>query len=185
MSVQASDIKFYLTGASSDGGSQADPDASFGNYRSSSEIADAVSNNLLDDVSDAERVAGDTEYHCYCIKNTNSSDSLLEPKIWIETDTGSAQYDISFAVEVPTGGDQSGNAQTIGDESSTPSVGAGNVSAWSDATSKVTGVGVNQGSHDVNLDAGEIIFVWVRRIIAAGASPASDVSVTIRVEGEN
>ena len=185
MAVQDSDIKSYLTGAGGDGGSQSDPNAALGNYRSSSEIADAVANNLYDDVSDAERVAGDTEYRCYCIKNTNGTDSLLNPKVYIEVDTGNAEDDISFSVEVPTGGDVNGNAQTIANESTAPTVGVGNVSAWSDATSKVTGVGVNQGSHDSNLDAGEIIFVWLRRVISAGASGANNESVTVRIEGDN
>lgn len=185
MAVQSSDIKQYLTGASSDGGVQTDPDASLGNYRSSTEVVDAVANNLYDDVSDAERIAGDTEYRCYCIKNTNGSDSLLNPKIWIETDTGNAQDDISFAVEVPTGGDQTGYAQTIANESTAPTVGSGNVSAWSDATSKVTGVGVNQGAHDVNLDAGELVYIWLRRVITAGATAVNNETVAIRIEGDN
>jgi len=86
-------------------------------------------------------------------------------------------------VEVPTGGDTDGNAQTIANESTAPTVGSGNVSAWSDATSKGTGLGVDQGAHDANLDAGEIIFVWVRRNIAAGASPATH-SVIIKLEGD-
>ena len=185
MSVQDSDIKHYLTGASSDGGSQSDPNAALGNYRSSSELVDAVSNNLFDDVSDAERVAGDVEYRCYCIKNTNGSDSLLDPAIFIEIDTGAGDDDISFAVEVPAGGDTNGNAQTIANEGVAPTVGAGNVSAWSDSTSKVTGVGVDQGSHDSNLDAGEIVYVWLRRTITAGASGANNASVTLRIEGDS
>jgi hypothetical protein len=185
LSVQSSDIKYYLTGAGADGDAQSDPNASLGNYRSSSEVVPAVLENMFDNVSDGERTAGDTEYRCYCLKNSNGSDSLLSPKIWIQTDTGNVDDNISFAVEVPAGGDQDGNAQTIANESTTPSMGAGNVSDWSDAVSKGIGVGVDQGAHDVNLDAGEIIFVWIRRIVAAGASGVSDEAVTIRVEGDN
>jgi hypothetical protein len=184
MAVIASDIKHYLTGAGSDGGSQSDPNAALGNYRSSTEAVDNTSENVFDNVTDAERVAGDTEYRCYCIKNTNGADSLLNAVIWISIDTGNGEDDISFAVEVPTGGDQNGNAQTIANESTAPSVGAGNVSAWSDATSKGSGVTVDQGSHDVNLDAGEIVFVWVRRVISAGATGVDDEAVTIKIEGD-
>jgi len=88
MAVLDSEIKNYLTGAASDGGVQTDPNAALGNYRSATEVVDAVLENLFDNVSDAERVAGDIEYRCYCIKNTNGSDSITAPKIWIETDTG-------------------------------------------------------------------------------------------------
>ncbi len=185
MSVSIADIKLYLTGAASDGGVQADPNASLGNYRSATEFVDAVSENIFDHVSDGERMAGDIEYRIYCIKNTNGSDSLLNPKIWIDTDVAGEGADISFAVEVPTGGDQAGYCQTLSDESDTPSVGAGNVSAWSDATSKVTGEGVDQGSHDVNLDAGEIVFVIIRRAMDADSEPVDDETFTIRIEGTN
>lgn len=185
MAVQGSEIKQYLTGAVSDGSAQSDPNSSLGDYRSSTEGVDAVSENLFDNVTSGEAVSGDIEYRCYCIKNTNTTDSLLNPKVWIETDTNNVEDNISFAIEVPAGGDQSGNAQTIINESISPVVGAGNVSAWSDATSKVTGVGVNQGSHDVNLDALEIMFVWVRRIIAPGAQPVNNETVILRIEGDN
>lgn len=183
MSVSAADIKFYLTGAASDGGAQADPNASLGDYRSSIEIVNAVSENFFDNVLNAERVAGDIEYRCYCIKNTNGSDSLSNPKIWIDTNP-MASADIFFAVEVPTGGDQNGNAQIIIDESTAPVVGVGNVSGWSNATSKVSGVGVDQGSHDVNLDAGEIVFVWIRRDTWAGVDARDNVSLIMRIEGD-
>jgi hypothetical protein len=184
MAVLQNEIKFYLTGAGSDGGVQTDPNASLGNYRSATEIIDAVVENLLDNVSDGERIAGDIEYRCFCVKNTNSVDSIINATIWIESDTGSIEDDVSFAVEVPTGGDISGNAQSVINESTAPIVASGNASAWSDATSKGAGLGVNQGSHDANLDANEIIFVWVRRTISPGASPAAH-SVVIRIEGED
>jgi len=185
MSVQDTDILLYLTGAPSDGGDQTDPDVSLGNYRSSSEIASGGANTLFDDVLSQESALGDIEYRCYCIKNINVVDDLLNPKIWIETDTGNNEDNISFAVEVPAGGDQDGNAQTITNESSSPVVGAGNVSAWSDSISKATGTGVDQGGHDANLDAGEIVFVWVRRTISAGASAVSTENLTIKIEGDN
>jgi hypothetical protein len=56
----ADSVRAYLTGASSDGGAQTDPDASLGNYRSStlcefldSEITNAISNVTVDFISGA------------------------------------------------------------------------------------------------------------------------------------
>ena len=69
MSVLQSDIKFYLTGAVSDGAVQADPNASLGGYRSASEITSGALNNLFDNISSAEASAGDTNYRCICVKN--------------------------------------------------------------------------------------------------------------------
>jgi hypothetical protein len=185
MAILSSELVFYLTGAASDGGAQSDPDASLGNYRSSTTIISGALNNLFDNVTGDEASAGDTEYRCICIKNTNASLTLSDVKIWIQTDTGNAEDDISFAVEVPTGGDTDGYAQTIADESTAPTVNSGNVSDWSDATDKTNGLGVNQGSHDANLDAGEIVFVWIRRTISAGASAVSNETFTLRIEGDS
>lgn len=180
MAVSASDIKIYLTGASSDGGTQTDPSASLGNYRSSTEY---TSGTLFDDVSASEASAGDTEYRCVCVKNNHATDSLQNVKVWIQSDTGNSSDDVSFAIEVPTGDDSNGYAQTVADESTSPTVGSGNVSSWSDATAEASALGINQGSHDANLDAGEIFFIWIKRNISAGASSGTD-SFTIRVKGE-
>jgi len=176
MAITAADIKFYLTGASSDGGAQADPNLSFGNYRSSSEIVDAVSNNLLDDASGFE-----VDYRCICIKNTHATDSLTNPVVWLSKYVSNL-YSIAFAVEVPNGGDTTGYVQTIASESTAPVVGSGNVSTWSSATTKGAGVPLDQGSHDVNLDAGEIIFVWISRIMDPLPFPSSGESIKIRIE---
>lgn len=183
MAVIQGDILVYLSGAGSDGGAQASPAASLGGYRSSTAVA-AGDNNLFDDVSGAEATAGDTEYRCFCVKNTNGSDTLTDVKIWISTDTGNAEDDISFAVEVPTSSDTVGYAQTVVNESTSPNVNAGNVSNWSDATSKGTGVAVNINAHDADMGPGEIIFVWLRRIVSAGASSAAAETVTISAGGD-
>lgn len=183
MAVSSSDIKFYLTGAGSDGGAQALGSASLGNYRSSTECVATV-NGFFDAVSGAEATAGDTEYRCFCIKNTNATDSLYTAMVWISTDTGNAEDNISFAVEVPTTSDTAGTAQTIVGEASAPSVNSGNVSNWSDATSKATGVAININAHDANLDAGEIIFVWLKRVIASSATAVASESVSISIGGD-
>ncbi len=50
------------------------------------EITDATSENVFDNVSDAERIAGDTEYRKIFFRNENADDYGV-PKIWIETQT--------------------------------------------------------------------------------------------------
>ncbi len=192
MAITASDLKKYLTGATSDGGAQSDPDSALGNYRSSTEVTDDSDNNLFDDVSGAEASAGDTEYRCICIKNTHGSLELQNAKVYLqESDVGTGNS-VSFAVETPaTANLTDGNAQTIANESTAPSVnttghnGTGSgISDWSTATDYAGGVGVDQGDHDANLGVGEIIFVWIKRVIGVGASAASAVDFTIRIEGD-
>lgn len=185
MAITSSDIKIFLTGAASDGAAQADAAASLGNYRSSTEITSASDNNLFDDTSGAEAAAGDTEYRCYCIKNEHASLELTTAAVFISTATGNAQNVISIAVESPTTSNTTGNAQTIVNGSTTPTVNSGNCSAWSTASTYATGVSVAQGAHDANIGVGEIMFVWVKRAVTAGAAAADAEQVSIRVQGDS
>src|SRR6056297_3418057 len=118
MAISDSDIVIYLTGATSDGGSQADPDASLGNYRSSSTITSDADENLFDDVSGEEASDGDTEYRCYCVKNEHGSLDLTDAKVYLSDSDIGGTNTVSFAVEVPeTSNLTDGNAQTIANES--------------------------------------------------------------------
>jgi len=253
MAVTASDIKVYLTGATSDGGTQTDPAASLGNYRSSTlkntetqiDDGDGISaadttivvdsttgfpssgyitiedevisytgttsvsftgctrgalsttaashdddtpvlalplETLFDHVTGSEASAGDTEYRCFCVKNTNGSDTAYNVSIYISVETGNSDDAISFAVEVPeSGSETNGPAQTIANESTAPTVNSGRVSDWSTATSRATGQGVNIDYHDAHLDPGEICFVWVKRVVAASAAAANNERYAIAV----
>jgi len=192
MAVTANDLKYYLTGASSDGGVQADPNASLGNYRSSSEITSAAVDNLFDDVTSGEASSGDTEYRAFCIKNTSGSD-LLNVVLWIQAETDpNADQTIYFAVEVPrTANLTDGYGQTLANESTAPSVNTTNevgtgsgISDWSTATSKGAGVTPAQGAHNDDLTAGQLLFVFIKRVIRAGAIAQSNMSFTIRIEGD-
>lgn len=193
MAIVAGDLDKYLTGAGSDGGVQADPDASLGSYRSSTEITDSADNNLFDDVSGAESTAGDTEYRCICIKNNHGSLELQTAKVFLQEAVVGAGNSIEFAVETPeTANLTNGDAQSIVNESTVPTsinttdhngVGSG-VSAWSTASDYAGGVAVNLGAHDANLGVGEQIFVWIKRIIGVGAAAAAAVDFNIRIEGD-
>ena len=102
MPILSTDLKYYLTGATSDGGSQSDPHSSFGNFRSSSEITSGIPNNLWDDVEVSEAQAGDTEYRAIIFKNTHATITLRDIKIWITEETaGQDQIDIALE-EVPS-----------------------------------------------------------------------------------
>lgn len=193
MAIVEGDLDRYLTGAGSDGGAQSSPDAALGGYRSSTEITDSTDNNLFDDVSGAEATAGDTEYRCICFKNNHGSLELQNAKVFLSDSNIGAGNTLSFAVEVPaTANLTNGAAQTIANESTAPSSinttnhnGSGSgVSDWSTATTYSGGVAVNIGGHDANLGVGEIIFVWLRRVIGAGASAASGVNFTVVLQGD-
>lgn len=193
MSVLSSDIKFYLTGAGSDGGAQADPNLSLGGYRSSTEIVSAQINNLFDNISSQEANDGSTEYRCICVKNT-SLETLYNVVAWLyaENDPDSIQQ-FAYAIEVPQTADLTdGDAQTIVNETTAPVVNTTNhngtgsgISNWSTGVTKLTGLTPEQGAHDDDLDQSEIMFLWIRRVILAGAPARTGLSGTIRVEGDS
>lgn len=184
MPIEATELKYYLTGAGADNGAQADPNASLGGFRSNEEITTSTDNNLFDDVTGDEASAGSTEYRCICIKNTDGALDLTSAAIYLsESDVGGSNV-ISFAVEVPTTSDTTGSCQTIANETTAPTVNSGNVSDWSTATSKATGVTLDINAHDADLGAGELVFVWIRRVIAASASAATGVDFAIKIEGD-
>ena len=192
MSVLQSDIKFYLTGAVSDGGVQADPDASLGGYRSSSEITSGQLNNLFDNISSAEASAGDTNYRCICVKNT-ALETLYNVLSWLyaEIDPDDTNH-FSFAIEMPATADLTdGTAQTVVNETTAPTVnttaevGVGSgISDWSTATESASAVSPEQGDHDDDLDQSEIMFIWIRRVVDASAPARTGISVTMRVRGD-
>lgn len=195
MSVQASDLKYYLTVSGSgivDGDSQENANDSLGGYRSSSEISSGVLNNLFDDVNSAEASAGDTEYRCIAIKN-HAEETLYNAKVYIysETDPNNDQG-IEIAVETPeTDSLTDGDAQDVADESTAPTTdttdhnGTGSgVSAFSSPTISDNAITVDQGAHDEDMDAGELIFVWIKRTISSDADAQSNMSFTIRITGD-
>jgi len=138
--------------------------------------------SLYDHVTGTEASSGDTEYRCFCVKNAHATDTAYNVKVYIAETTGNAEDAISFAVEMPAEGSETdGAAQTIANESTEPTVNSGRVSAWSTATSRATGVGTDQDYHDAHLDAGELAYVWVRRVVSASASAANNERYGIAV----
>ena len=184
MAILSSDILIFLSGAASDGAAQTDPALSLGGFRSATQPTSGADNNLLDDVSGSEASAGDTEYRCYFYKNSHASLPLTSAKFYIDTATGNAQDAIAFAIEVPTTSDTTGSVQTIINESTSPVVNTGNCSNWSTATTYAGGVAVNINAHDTEMSISEIIGVWIRRVVSAGASAVNAETVTIACRGD-
>lgn len=171
MAVIASDLKCYLSG----GASNADPDAALGGVISSVEVDFApTANNLFDDVSDVEAAAGDTEYRCFYVKNTNATDTLNTAAIYIQSNTPSADDTVEIGLD-PAGigdGSATGVATTAANESTAPAGVTFSAAANSGAALAIG-----------TLDAGEAQAVWVRRTVTAGAGGLASNPFTLRVTG--
>jgi len=161
MPIISTDIKYRLSG----GASNTDPAASLGGAKSSTDAASTI----FDDVSSAEATAGDIEYRCVYVHNNHGSLTLQGAKIWIQTQTPSADTDVAIGLGSSA---VNGTEQTVANEGTAPT------GVTFSAPSSFAG-GLTIG----DIPAGEHKAVWVRRTVNAGAAAASD-SFTLRVQGD-
>jgi len=178
MPVTATDIQFFLSG----GATNADPNASLGGAISNTAITSGSLNNLFDDVSGAEASAGRTEYRCLYVKNASPTSNLVANiTAWVEGATATsntvasgAVIDIGFNPTVGVGdGTTTGVASTVANETTAPT--------------GVTFSSATQGaplSLPAPINAGQVLAIWIRRTVPAGASAAND-SATLMVKGDS
>ena len=142
MAVDSALIKFYQCATWAEG-------ASHGGDISATEITTGVDQNIFDDVSNAERVSGDTEYRKIYIKNTNA-DTWNAVKAWIDAFTPATNDEITIKLGT--------NAGVQSEEG----VAAGYVSPDSKSHGDVLSVG--------NLAQDAYQSVWIKRIVSAAGN---------------
>src|SRR4029077_2826481 len=89
MPIVSSDLHYKLTG----GSSNTDPNASLGGVPSTTDIVDNTSQNLFQNVTGAQSLAGLIDYRGVAFKNAHASLTLIGTHIWIQaqpTATGDA-----------------------------------------------------------------------------------------------
>lgn len=167
MPIASADIQYRLSG----GAANADPNASLGGAKSSTQITDNVDNNLFDDVSGAEHTAGRIEYRCFYVHNNHGTLTLTSAVAWIASDTSGADSDLSIAVGTSA---VNGTEQTIANETTAPTG-----VTWSDAAvSRATGLALG------DIPAGQHRAVWLRRTISAGATPQAADTASVQAGGD-
>jgi hypothetical protein len=87
--ITADGIKWYRCVNWAEGGAHG------GAIDTGNEITSGASNAVFDDVSNAERVAGDTEYRKVFIRNENDGD-WPNPRAWIESQTPATNSEITI-----------------------------------------------------------------------------------------
>jgi len=166
MPITSTDLKFHLSG----GAANSDPNAALGGAISTTQIVDATVANLFDNVSSAESAAGDTEYRCFYVKNTHATLTLQAAKVYIQTNTPSA--DTSAEIGLGTSA-VNGTEQTVANESTAPS-----------GVTFSTAAGSGNALSIGNIPAGQHKAIWLKRIVNAAAAAYNSDSVIIRVEGD-
>ena len=166
MAIVAGDLKIYLSG----GAANSDPNASLGGAISSTEVTDNTTHNLFDQVSGTESNAGDTEYRGVYLKNTHGTLTLQNTKVYISSNTGSADTTIDIALD---GGATNATMETLSDESTAPSG-----ETFTAPTTYAGGLSIG------SLAAGEKKGLFIRRTVNASAAAVNDDAVTIKYDGD-
>lgn len=171
MAVVSSDIKYYLSG----GAANTDPDAALGGKVSTTEVVFSPDlNNLFDDVTADQALAGAVEYRCLYVFNGHATDGLSSGKMWISANTPSAGTEIAIGLD-PAGvgdGDTTGEAATIADEETAP-VGVTFSSPSTEGASLAIAA----------MAAQEGFALWVRRTVTTDTEAASDDPFTLTFKG--
>jgi hypothetical protein len=162
MAIGSSDIHYRMSG----GASNSDPAAALGGAKSSVSFS---TNAVFDDVTSAEAGTGDAEYRCFYVHNAHATLTLVGAKIWIQSQTSSADTDVALAL----GGEGlNGTAETVANEGTAPTG-----ETFSQPSSYSGGLTIG------DLAPGEHYPVWIRRTVNAAAAGATD-TYTVRVQGD-
>jgi len=165
MAVVSGDIKYYLSGGAT-GAGNTDPAVSLGGVITTT----LVGTNIFDNVTSGEATAGDVEYRCIFVKNTNATDTLYSAKAWIVTNTPSGDTEVKIAL---AGEGVSATTEIVANEGAAP-VGE------SFAVCATEGAGLSLG----NLVASAYYGIWIQRTVTLGASAYSNDGFTLRVKGD-
>lgn len=168
MAVTQSDLKFYLSG----GAGNSDPDSALGGIISATAVVDDTLNNLFDDVTGAEHIAGDTNYRCIYVKNDSAS-IAYNVKVYIDTNTPATDDEITIGKDLAGAGDGSstGVADTIANEETAPDP----------AVTFSTADGYANAIDLGNMAAGQVYAVWIKRVVSAGSTAQANNSAIIKV----
>ncbi len=177
MPIIASDILVKLsvkTGSSGNSTAQADPNNSLGKYISTTQLTDNTLGNLFDDVTGDENAASDVEYRCLFVHNAHATLTLIDPKLWIETQVaGGATCAIGLDTTAASAlGSSPAQALEVANEGAAP---AG--VSFSAPADKASGLSVG------DLGPGQVKAFWIRRT-AANSAAQNDDGITFRIEGD-
>jgi hypothetical protein len=139
---------------------------------SATAIVDASNNNLYDDVTGAESLAGSTEYRGFYVRNNHGTLTLQDARLYISSLTSSAdtEFDIAAAAEA-----MNVDMATIANETTAPAT-----VTFSRPTTYTAGL---QANGSTGITAGSRKGFWIKRTVSAGAAAAADAG-TLKLEGD-
>lgn len=164
----AATLVWRLTG----GASNSDPNASLGGIMSSNALSETALNNLFDDVSAAEAVAGDTEYRAVDLYNSGD-ETAVDVDVWFHAQTSSADTSAEMGHDATNDPHEAAdNLETIANESAAPE------------SPEITFSSPTSGSplSLPDIPAGEACRIWIKRVVSSGAGNTSNDTMTLRAQ---
>lgn len=142
-------IVIDVTYASLPGSTQEDTDITIAN----------ATEEVFDNVSALESLSGDTEYRCLYVKNTHSTDTAFDVRLWVKSQpTGPDELDISL----DSGGLNTTALGPLADEEDTTNILSG--LTFSRPSTQATGISMG------NLAAGNEHAFWIRRTVLSATT---------------
>lgn len=153
MAITAANIKWYQCTVWTEGSTHG------GDIDTGNEITSGADQNVFDDVSDAERVSGDTEYRKIYIRNENA-DTWNAVKGWLSAIPDNTTITIKLGTNA--------GVQSV------EGVAAGYVAPDSKVHADVLSIG--------NLAENAYQSIWIKRVVAASADGETADSFTVKCE---
>jgi predicted outer membrane repeat protein len=167
MAIVSTDIKKYLSG----GAGNSNVAASLGGAISSTEIVDNTINNLFALAAAAESEAGSIKYRGFFVKNTHGTLTAKAAKIYISSNTPSADTTVTIGLDLSSGSPM----DDIANEDTAPSP----------TVTFSTADGVGNALTIGDLAPGASQGIWVKWTITAGAAAVNDaMTITVKAETE-
>lgn len=163
--IETTNLKYYLSG----GAGNTDPNASIGGVISSTEVADNNLHNLFAKVKWQESEVGSEKYRAIFIKNEHASLTWEDVVAFIKSQSTSDDTSIEIGV-CDEGKNQ--NIEVITNEDTAPA----NVNF-------VSAEGFASGVSAGNLEKGDYIGLWVKRIVNVGAKAKGGDEAELECKG--
>jgi hypothetical protein len=174
--ILSNEIKFYKSSFGSG------PKGSLGgSIDLNQEIVNGSLENLFDNVTPEEAEEGKTEYRCIYVKNTNAIDTLLNSKIFIDSNTSSGSTNIKIGLGIAPIGSAEPNIQDESDSTGKFNPG-GELGDVDFQTAPEISSALLIG--DLVEDGPGYKSIWIQRIVSPDAEAAASDSAIITVRGE-
>lgn len=179
MPIVSGDLKFnkslHTVAASVGNGNTHDLEIeSLGLGVSLDELVSGQLHGLFDAVPSAEAQDGRVEYRCIYVVNTHATLTLYDAKIYIATNTSSADTTIDIALDLVSGNGEDSTIALVDEVDSSDLLSA---AVWGAHPTYESALELG------NIAAGEQRAIWIRRTINAGTAASADAA-TLALRGD-